>query len=44
LCGTGRCPPLLELRGHNHLSEIQAVHTADRVLSDAAADFIATLR
>ena len=44
LCGTDCCPSLLELRGHNHLSEIQAVHTADRVLSDAAADFIATLR
>jgi len=44
LCVAGRCPQLVELRGHTHLSEIQAVHTADRALSAAAADFIATLR
>jgi triacylglycerol lipase len=44
LCQAGRCPSLLELRGHTHLSEIQAVHTADHALSDAAAEFIATLR
>ena len=44
LCRAGRCPPLLELRGHTHLSEIQAVHTADHALGDAAAEFIATLR
>jgi hypothetical protein len=34
----------LELLGHSHLSEIQAVHTTDRALSDAAATFIATLQ
>ncbi len=44
LCQAGGCPPLLELRGHSHLSEIQAVHTADHALGDAVAAFIATLR
>lgn len=44
LCQAGGCPPLLELRGHSHISEIQAVHTADHALSDAVATFIATLR
>lgn len=44
LCQAGDCPPLLELRGHSHLSEIQAVHTRDHALGDAAAAFIAGLR
>ena len=43
LCQAGRCPGLLELRGHGHISEIQAVHTSDRALGDAVARFIATL-
>lgn len=33
-----------QLRGHTHLSKIQAVHTADHALIDATAEFIATLR
>ena len=44
LCQAGRRPALLELRGHGYISEIQAVHTSDRVLSDAVATFIAALR
>ena len=43
LPGPGQCA-LLELLGHSHLSEIQAVHTTDRALGDAVARFIATLR
>jgi triacylglycerol lipase len=36
LCAARRdCPPILELRGHNHFSTVFAIGSADRVLTDA---------
>ena len=35
----GRCPKLLRLAGHNHVSEILSIGTADRELSAAMAAF-----
>jgi acetyl esterase/lipase len=40
LCAAGRCGPLLQLRGHSHMSEVYAINTADHALGDAIRDFV----
>ena len=40
LCQAGRCPTWLRLAGHSHMSEVYAINTPDRVLSDAMAEFV----
>jgi acetyl esterase/lipase len=37
----GRCPSVLQLRGHNHTSTIAHLNTADETLGSAILDFIA---
>lgn len=44
LCGAGRCRPLLQLRGHSHMSEVYAINTADTALADAIRDFVSGRR
>jgi acetyl esterase/lipase len=44
MCEVGPCPPLLELRGHSHMSEVYAINTEDRALTDALAAFVTSLR
>jgi triacylglycerol lipase len=36
----GRCGPLLQLRGHSHMSEVYAINTADSALGDAIRGFV----
>jgi triacylglycerol lipase len=40
LCKEGRCPSLLVLRKHSHMSEIYAINTTDKSLSDPLLQFI----
>lgn len=40
LCGGGRCRPLLQLRGHSHMSEVYAINTTDSALTDAILAFV----
>lgn len=40
LCRGNDCPPLLQLQGHSHMSEVYAINTADRALTDALRTFI----
>ena len=40
LCAAHRCAPLLELRGHSHMSEVYASNTGDRALTDAIRAFV----
>ena len=40
LCRGTDCPPLLQLQGHSHMSEVYAINTPDRALSDALRAFI----
>lgn len=40
LCRGERCPPLLQLQGHSHMSEVYAINTPDRALTDALQAFI----
>ena len=40
----GRSTPLLKLMGHSHMSEVYAINTADRSLSDPLAAFVQSLR
>lgn len=40
LCGAGRCGPLLQLRGHSHMSEVYAINTPDTALTDAIKAFV----
>jgi acetyl esterase/lipase len=40
LCGAGRCGPLLQLRGHSHMSEVYAINTADTALTEAIRGFV----
>ena len=40
----GRSTPLLKLMGHSHMSEVYAINTADRSLSDPLAAFVRSLR
>jgi triacylglycerol lipase len=40
LCEAKRCPALLQLQGHSHMSEVYAINTADTALTDAMRAFI----
>lgn len=40
LCAAGRCAPLLQLRGHSHMSEVYAINTPDTALTDAIRAFV----
>jgi acetyl esterase/lipase len=40
LCGAGHCAPLLQLRGHSHMSEVYAINTPDTALTDAIRAFV----
>jgi triacylglycerol lipase len=40
LCGAGHCGPLLQLRGHSHMSEVYAINTPDTALTDAIRAFV----
>lgn len=40
LCGDGDCRPLLQLRGHSHMSEVYAINTADSALAEAIRQFV----
>ena len=40
LCEAKRCPPLLQLRGHSHMSEVYAINTPDTALTDAIKRFV----
>lgn len=40
LCSDGQCRPLLQLRGHSHMSEVYAIGTADTALTDAIRGFV----
>lgn len=40
LCQAGRCAPLLQLRGHSHMSEVYAINTPDAALTDAILRFV----
>jgi triacylglycerol lipase len=40
LCARGRCPRLVELKDHNHLSEAYAINTADRSLWGPIVEFM----
>ena len=40
LCQAGRCRPMLQLLGHSHMSEIDAINTPDTALTDAIREFV----
>jgi triacylglycerol lipase len=40
LCAAGHCPPLLQLLGHSHMSEVYAINTGDHALTDAVKAFV----
>ena len=40
LCKANRCSSLMRLPKHTHMSEVYAINTKDRVLSDAIAAFV----
>ena len=40
LCEAKRCAPVLLLQGHSHMSEVYAINTPDRALTDAMRKFI----
>ena len=40
LCKDGRCPRLLALAKHSHMSEVYAINTADTVLSGPLLAFV----
>lgn len=40
LCHAGRCPEVLELMGHSHMSEVYAINTPDHALTDAMREFV----
>lgn len=40
LCRAGQCPTFVELLGHGHMSEIYAINSQDRALTDAIDRFI----
>lgn len=40
LCEARRCPPLLQLQGHSHMSEVYAINTPDTALTDAIRAFV----
>jgi triacylglycerol lipase len=39
LCARARCPRLVYLRGHSHMSEVYAINTGDRSLSGPVLEF-----
>jgi hypothetical protein len=39
LCGAGRCPRLLHLPDHSHMSEVYSINTADTSVSGPVFDF-----
>ncbi len=40
MCDAGRCRPTLKLLGHSHMSELYAINTDDRALTDAMKSFV----
>ncbi|UUX93948.1 alpha/beta hydrolase [Aquabacterium sp. J223] len=40
LCAAGRCPTFAKLLGHSHMSEVYAINTDDRALTDALRRFM----
>ena len=44
LCAAGRCPTLVRLAGHNHMSTVYSINTSDRQLGDAMLTFIRKVR
>ncbi|MBC5785626.1 alpha/beta hydrolase [Ramlibacter sp. USB13] len=40
LCAANHCGPLLQLRGHSHMSEVYAINTGDTALTDAIRAFV----
>jgi acetyl esterase/lipase len=40
LCEARHCAPLIQLRGHSHMSEMYAINTADTALTDAIRTFV----
>jgi triacylglycerol lipase len=40
LCEARRCPPLVQLQGHSHMSEVYAINTADSSLTDTLRRFV----
>jgi triacylglycerol lipase len=40
LCAAGRCPRVVRLAGHSHMSEVYAINTADASLSSPLLDFV----
>jgi triacylglycerol lipase len=40
LCVRGRCPRLVVLKGHSHMSEVYAINTPDRSLAGPMIEFV----
>lgn len=40
LCQASRCPPLLQLLGHSHMSEVYAINTPDTALTGPVRAFV----
>jgi hypothetical protein len=40
LCAVRRCPRLIFLPRHNHMSEVYAINTRDALLTKAISDFV----
>jgi triacylglycerol lipase len=40
LCKAGRCPRLVHLPKHNHMSQVYAINTPDTDLSDEIVAFV----
>jgi triacylglycerol lipase len=40
LCKAGRCPRLVQLPKHNHMSQVYAINTPDTDLSDEIVAFV----
>lgn len=44
LCASNRCPVVVALKGHSHMSEIYALNTTDTALAIPILEFIAALK
>jgi triacylglycerol lipase len=44
LCARGRCPRLVALEGHSHMSEVYAINTSDRSLAGPIIEFVKARR
>jgi acetyl esterase/lipase len=44
LCAAGRCPTLVRLEGHNHMSVVYSINTSDRQLGEAMLTFVRKLQ